>query len=153
GAIRTLFNPTLNLTQAVVEGLDYEASYILDPSSFGHGDFGRFTFTLNGTYLSRFELQISPDTKPFGISARYVFLPGLSGSLPHTRAFASAFWHGPAGTLFAGVDIGATVHYTGQYQDDNSVLTLPREAGGLGPNGARKIREWTTLDLIASYTL
>jgi hypothetical protein len=143
GAITTLFNPTLNLTQAVVEGLDYEAIYVLDSSSFGHGDFGRFTFTLNGTYLSRFELQISPDTKRFGISGTYVFLPGLTGSLPHTRAFLSAFWDGPADTWLAGFDIGATVHYTGQYQDDNL---------DLGPVLARKIREWTTLDLIASYT-
>jgi iron complex outermembrane recepter protein len=143
GAITTLFTPTLNLAQAVVEGLDYEAIYILDSSSFGHGDFGRFTFTLNGTYLSRFELQISPDTHPFGISGTFVFLPGLTGSLPHTRAFASAFWDGPANTWLAGVDIGATVHYTGQYQDDNL---------DLGPVLARKIREWTTLDLIASYT-
>ena len=143
GAITTLFTPTLNLAQAVVEGLDYEAIYILDSSSFGHGDFGRFTFTLNGTYLSRFELQISPDTHAFGISGTYVFIPGLSGSLPHTRAFASAFWDGPGGTWLAGVDIGATVHYTGQYQDNNLEL---------GPVLARKIREWTTLDLIASYT-
>ena len=127
----------------MVEGLDYEAIYILDSSSFGHGDFGRFTFTLNGTYLSRFELQISPDTHRFGISGTYVFLPTLTGSLPHTRAFASAFWDGPAGTWLAGFDIGATVHYTGQYQDDNL---------DLGPVLARKIREWTTLDLIASYT-
>ena len=127
----------------MVEGLDYEAIYILDSSSFGHGDFGRFTFTLNGTYLSRFELQISPDTHRFGISGTYVFLPTLTGSLPHTRAFASAFWDGPAGTWLAGFDIGATVHYTGQYQDDNI---------DLGPALARKIREWTTLDLIASYT-
>ncbi len=143
GAITTVINPTLNLTGAVVEGLDYEAIYILDSSSFGHGDFGRFTFTLNGTYLSRFELQISPDTKRFGISGTYVFLPTLTGSLPHTRAFLSAFWDGPAGTWLAGFDVGATVHYTGQYQDDNL---------DLGPALARKIREWTTLDLIASYT-
>jgi len=72
-----------------------------------------------------------------------VFSPTLTGSLPHTRAFASAFWEGPAGTWLAGFDIGATVHYTGQYQDDNILL---------GPALARKIREWTTLDLIASYT-
>ena len=64
GAITTVINPTLNLTRAVVEGLDYEAIYILDSSSFGRGDFGRFTFTLNGTYLSRFELQITPDSTP-----------------------------------------------------------------------------------------
>ena len=126
GAITTVINPNLNLTGAVVEGLDYEAIYILDSSSFGHGDFGRFTFTLNGTYLSRFELQISPDTHRFGLSGTYVFLPTLTGSLPHTRAFASAFWDGPAGTWLAGFDIGATVHYTGQYQDDN---TRPGDIG------------------------
>jgi outer membrane receptor protein involved in Fe transport len=76
-----------------------------------------------------------------------VFLPTLTGSLPHTRAFASAFWDGPAGTWLAGFDVGATVHYTGQYQDDNIELVA-----NFGPRGARKIREWTTLDLIASYT-
>jgi iron complex outermembrane recepter protein len=146
-AITTLFNPTLNLTGAVVEGLDYEAIYILDSSSFGRGDFGKFTFTLNGTYLSRFELQISPDSHRFGLSGSYVFFPTLTGSLPHTRAFASAFWDGPADTWLAGFDVGATVHYTGQYQDDN--IDLATSAGG---PGVRKIREWTTLDLIASYT-
>jgi len=153
GFITELFNPTLNLTGAVVEGLDYGAIYILDSSSFGRGDFGKFTFTLNGTYLSRFELQISPDSHRFGLSGSYVFFPTLTGSLPHTRAFASAFWDGPAGTWLAGFDIGATVHYTGQYQDDNIDLTAPAPRPfGRGPNGARKIREWTTLDLIASYT-
>jgi outer membrane receptor protein involved in Fe transport len=82
-----------------------------------------------------------------------VFLPTLTGSLPHTRAFASAFWDGPADTWLAGFDVGGTVHYTGQYQDDNIDLTAPAPRPfGRGPNGARKIREWTTLDLIASYT-
>jgi outer membrane receptor protein involved in Fe transport len=150
----------------VVEGLDYEAIYILDSSSFGHGDFGSVTFTLNGTYLSRFELQISPDSRRFGLSGSYVFLPTLTGSLPHTRAFASGFWDGPAHTWLAGFDIGVTVHYTGQYEDNNMLLTgslKPTEprSGPFLPSGnfaqfpeqgARKIREWTTLDLIASYT-
>src|SRR5437667_3720345 len=166
GAIAEIINPPLNLTGAVVEGLDYESIYVLDSSSFGHGDFGRFTFTLNGTYLSRFELQISPDTHRFGLSGSYVFLPTLAGSLPHTRAFASAFWDGPAHPWLAGFDIGATVHDPGQYEDDNTLLTgslkptEPRSgpflpSGNLAQfpeQGARKIREWTTLDLIASYT-
>ena len=60
GAITEVINPTLNLTRAIVEGIDYEGIYILDSSIFGHGDFGRFTFTLNGTYLSRFEFQATP---------------------------------------------------------------------------------------------
>src|SRR4029079_3347901 len=112
GFITNIIEPNLNLTRALVEGLDYEAIYILDSSSFGHGDFGRFTFTLNGTYLSRFELQVSPDTDRFGLSGTYVFLPTLTGSLPHTRAFASAFWDGSAGTRLARVAILPAVHYT-----------------------------------------
>jgi outer membrane receptor protein involved in Fe transport len=107
----------------------------------GRGDFGKFTFILNGTYLSRFEFQASPDTHRIGLSGGFVTGANFTGSLPHTRAFASAFWDGPAETWLAGFDVGATVHYTGQYQDDNINLAVPR-----------KIREWTTLDLIASYT-
>jgi outer membrane receptor protein involved in Fe transport len=39
-----------------------------------------------------------------------------------------------------GLDVGATVHWTSQYNDD-------LESGFM-----RKVREWTTLDLLASYT-
>ncbi len=144
GAITSVINPNLNLTRAVVEGVDYEAIYILDSSMFGRGDFGRFTFTLNGTYLSRFEFQATPGSKRIGLSGEFVSGFSFTGSLPHNRAFVSAFYDGPANTWLAGFDTGATVHYTGQYQDDNI---------NLGPAGkARKVREWTTLDLIASYT-
>ena len=55
-----------------MEGLDYEAIYILDSSIFGHGDFGRLTFTLNGTYLSRFEFQATPVSKRIGLSGEFV---------------------------------------------------------------------------------
>jgi iron complex outermembrane receptor protein len=147
GVITSVINPNLNLTRAVVEGLDYEAIYILDSSIFSRGDFGKFTFTLNGTYLSRFEFQASPDSPRIGLSGGFPVGLTFSGSLPHTRAFASTFYNGPADTWLAGFDVGATVHYTGQYQDDN--IHLARSAAG---PGVRKIREWTTLDLIASYT-
>ncbi len=58
------------------------------------------------------------------------------------------------------MDIGAVVHYTGQYEDDNVSLTgsskpqMPRSGGfpDFGEIRARKVREWITLDLIASYT-
>ena len=52
-----VIDPNENLTGAIFEGLDYEAIYILDSSIFGHGDFGRLTATVNGTWLSRAELQ------------------------------------------------------------------------------------------------
>ena len=38
GAITEDPNPSLNLTRAIVEGIDYEGVYILDSSMFGHGD-------------------------------------------------------------------------------------------------------------------
>ena len=136
--------------------------YILDSSIFGHGDFGRLTFTLNGTYLSRFEFQATPFSKRIGLSGGFVSGASFTGSLPHNRAYASLFYDGPTDTWLAGFDIGATVHYTGQYEDVNQSLTsdqfnrfppnhkTPRS--GPLPWRARKIREWTTLDLIASYT-
>jgi outer membrane receptor protein involved in Fe transport len=164
GPIILVIDPNENLTGAIFEGLDYEAIYILDSSIFGHGDFGRLTATVNGTWLSRAELQILPDTKRFGIAGEFI-PPGftLTGSLPWSRANFSLFYDGPPDTWMQGLDVGAVVHYTGQYEDDNVSLTgspkvnMPR-TGGPGDNAApfpfraRKVREWITLDLIASYT-
>ena len=66
------------------------------------------------------------------------------------------FYDGPADTWLAGFDTGATVHYTGQYEDNNIALTRaskPQEPrSGALPWRARKVSAWTTLDLIASYT-
>ena len=164
GPVILVVDPNENLTGAIFEGLDYEAIYILDSSMFGHGDFGKLTATVNGTWLSRAELQISPVTKRFGIAGEFI-PPGfsLTNSLPWNRANFSLFYDGAADTWLQGFDIGAIVHYTGQYEDDNVGLTLspkrnmPR-TGGPGNNAApfpfraRKVAAWTTLDLIASYT-
>lgn len=155
GAITEVISPTLNLSRAIVEGIDYEGTYILDTSMFGHGDFGKFTLTLNGTYLSRFEFQAVPFSKRVGLSGQFVSSASFTGSLPHTRAYASAFYDGPADTWLAGFDTGATVHYTGQYEDDNIELTgssKPQEPrNGRFPQRARKVSQWVTVDLIASY--
>jgi len=156
GAITEVINPSLNLTRAIVEGVDYEGIYILDSSIFGNGDFGRLTFTLNGTYLSRFEFQATPVSKRIGLSGGFVAGASFTGSLPHNRAYASVFYDGPADTWLAGFDTGATVHFTDQYEDLNVGLTgspkpqMPRS--GPLPWRARKVSAWTTLDLIASYT-
>jgi iron complex outermembrane receptor protein len=154
GAITEVINPSLNLTRAIVEGVDYEGIYILDSSIFGHGDFGRLTFTLNGTYLSRFEFQATPFSKRIGISGRFLGLLPFTGSLPHNRDYASVFYDGPADTWLAGFDTGATVHYTGQYEDgDLSGSSKQQELrSGPFPWRARKVSDWVTLDLIASYT-
>src|SRR5437868_4547420 len=157
GPIILVIDPNENLTGAIFEGLDYEAIYILDSSIFGHGDFGRLTATVNGTWLSRAELQISPDTKRFGIAGEFI-PPGfsLTNSLPWNRANFSLFYDGPADTWMQGLDIGAVVHWIGQYEDDNVSLTgstkLQDPRSGPSPERARKVSAWTTLGLIASYT-
>ena len=83
-------------------------------------------------------------------------MSAFPGSLPHNRAYTSLFYDGPLNTWLAGFDAGATVHYTGQSEDDNVSLTRsskPQEPrSGPLPWRARKIREVVTLDLIASYT-
>ena len=180
GAIKRVLDKTLNISEAIVEGLDYEAIYILDSGIFGHGDFGRLTWTVNGTYLSRFEFQGQPNTRRFGLSGQFNSAGTFTGSLPHNRLFVSTFYDGPANTWLAGFDIGATVHITGQYEDDNILLTgaktgsfpikgqtprtqgkfildengnpIPNPNAGLESPFARKVAAWVTLDLIASYT-
>jgi iron complex outermembrane recepter protein len=164
GPVTLVIDPNDNLSGAIFEGLDYEAIYILDSSIFGHGDYGRLTFTVNGTWLSRAELQVTPDTKRFGIAGEFA-PPGfaLTSSLPWNRANFSLFYDGPTNTWMQGFDTGAIVHWIGQYNDDNVSLTgstklnMPR-TGGPGNNAARfpfrarKVATWTTLDLIASYS-
>jgi outer membrane receptor protein involved in Fe transport len=157
GPVTLVIDPNQNLSGVVFEGLDYEGIYILDTSIFGHGDFGRLTTTVNGTWLSRAELQVSPDTKRFGINGEFVPSSfALTSSLPWHRANFSVFYDGPADTWAAGLDVGAVVHWTSQYEDDNISLTgslKPQEPrSGPFPQGARKVDQWTTLDLIANYT-
>ncbi len=160
GPVTLVLDPTQNLAGAIFEGLDYEAIYILESSMFGSGDFGRLTATVNGTWLSRAELQVTPDSKRFGIAGE--FLPSsfnLTSSLPRHRANFSLFYDGPADSWLQGFDIGAVVHWIAQYEDDNISLVggkpqTPRTdpATGLESRFARKVREWITLDLIVSYT-
>jgi iron complex outermembrane recepter protein len=105
---------------------------------------GRLTFTVNGTYLNRFDLTVAPGAPAINLAGQFV--PSsftIAGSLPRDRAYFSLFWDGPGDTWLGGVDAGATVHYTGQYHD-TADLDLTYGHG-------RLVREWITLDLIASF--
>ena len=158
GPITSVIVPNANFTGAILEGLDYEATYILESSIFGHGDWGRLTTTVNGTWLSRFELQLLGNTKRFGLAGAFV----LANGFPWNRANFSLYYDGPPDTWMQGLDAGAVVHWIGQYNDDNAGLTqspkfdMPRTGGpnvpSVYPSRARKIAAWTTLDLILNYT-
>jgi hypothetical protein len=161
GPLTLVIDPSKNLSGAIFEGLDYEATYILDSTTFGRGDYGRLTATVNGTWLSRGSFQPNPTTKRFGIAGS--FLPpglALTSSLPWNRANFSIFYDGSADTWMQGLDVGAVVHWTSQYEDDNVSLTgstklnEPRSGGlpAFGEVRARKVSAWTTLDLILNYT-
>jgi iron complex outermembrane recepter protein len=161
GPVTLVVDPSANLSGAVFEGLDYEAIYILDSTIFGGGDWGRLTTTVNGTWLSRAEFQAASDVKRVGIAGE--FLPpafALTSSLPWHRANFSIFYDGPADTWMQGLDVGAVVHWTGQYEDDNASLTgstklnEPRSGplGGGDEVRARKVSALTTLDLLLNYT-
>ena len=163
GPVQLVLDLNQNLSGAVFEGLDYEAIYIMDSTIFGGSDWGRITTTVNGTWLSRAEFQATSDTKRIGINGS--FLPpgfALTSSLPWHRANFSMFYDGPADTWAGGLDVGAVVHWIGQYEDDNvsltgsSKLNMPRTGGNNHPapfpDRARKVAAWTTLDLILNYT-
>ena len=123
GPVLLVNDPNFNVSGAIFEGLDYEAIYILDSTIFGGSNWGRLTTTINGTWLSRAELQPAPGTKRFGIAGE--FLPSsftLTSSLPRNRANFSLFYDGPADTWMGGLDVGAVVHWIGQYEDDNQSI-------------------------------
>lgn len=161
GPVTLVIDPSKNLSGAIFEGLDYEATYILDSTILGHGDYGRLTATVNGTWLSRGSFQPNATTKRFGIAGSFI-PPGLAltSSLPWNRANFSIFYDGPSDTWMQGLDLGAVIHWTSEYEDDNLSLTAstklnePRSGGfpAFGEIRARKVSAWATLDLLLNYT-
>jgi len=137
GAVLNVNAVLQNVSRTITEGLDYEASYQLDTSIFSHGNFGRFTFTFNANYLARYVRQPTPADRKINYDNRAVSGPRL-GSLPRNHWYTSLFYDGPAGSWLGGLDAGATIQYIGQMSD----ISDP----------SRKVREWTTLDLIVNYT-
>ena len=136
GAILNVIATEQNVSRIITEGLDYEANYQLDTSIFRHGDIGTFTITFNGVYLARYRRQASPAEPRVDLTGQFLGTTS-GGTLAQNRWYASVFYD------LGGVDAGATVHFVGQTSD------LP---GTQTNGGDRKIREWTTLDLIVNYT-
>ena len=124
-----------NISRTITEGIDYEAIYVFDTATLDKGSFGTFTFTLNGNYLSRYVAAINLGDKELEYAGQET---GFGGYFPHNRLYASAFYD------LGGLDTGVTVHYIGQggetfFSNKDELLS-------------RKIREWTTVDAIVSYT-
>ncbi|PYK79170.1 MAG: hypothetical protein DME37_09080 [Verrucomicrobia bacterium] len=138
-----------NLGRFIEEGWDYEAVYSFDTSRLGHGDWGTVTLRLNGNYLDRAVLQATPGAGEKSVVGKFgagFLRTGAvfgSGSFTHNRWYASLFYDGPPGSSLGGLDTGLIVHYIGDYWDDR-LFTSDQKP--------RKVREWTTLDLVLNYT-
>jgi iron complex outermembrane receptor protein len=135
GQIVSILATEQNIARTITEGLDYGASYRFETSRLGRGDFGALTLTVNGTYLSRYEFQFNPGDKP---RDRTGSGPGGNfGNLTHHRFYASLYYD------YNGFEAGMAMHFAGQYNDD---------AAYTNSGEPRKVREWYTFDLSASYT-
>jgi iron complex outermembrane recepter protein len=146
GPLILIKDPFLNLGRFIEEGWDYEAIYSFETSRLNHGDLGKVTITLNGTYLDDADLVAVAGEREQEVSGKFGggFLgTGAGGSFTHNRWYASLFYDGPAGSRFGGLDTGVTVSYIGQYWDD-PFSTIDQSD--------RKVREWITLSWILSYT-
>ena len=152
--ITLLLTPEQNLGREILSAWDFEVVEIFDTSRLGHGDWGTFTATWNETYLADVDVQFIPNGKRF--TAVGQFGGGFQGtngggSFTHNRWYASLFYDGPSGSWLQGIDAGVVVHYIGQYWD-NKFFTFPvfhNEGNGVQD---RKVREFTTVDLIFNYT-
>jgi iron complex outermembrane receptor protein len=138
GAIQGITLTPQNRSRIITEGLDYEAVYQLDTSIFGYGNLGTFTSTFNGNYLARWRHKPVPGENKINTDGQYI--GPRRGSLPKNRWFTNLFYD------LGGLDAGATVHFVGQYYDKD--LNTP----SIALERTRKIREWTTLDLVVNYT-
>jgi iron complex outermembrane receptor protein len=171
GEILLINDPISNLGRFVMSSWDYEAVYILETNRFGHGDWGTFTTTFNGTYLADVDIQLFQGGKRKTIVGQFgTGFQGSAGfaSFPHHKWYSSVFYDGPAGSWMQGIDAGVVVHYVGDYWDSEgdtfigargfeSGSALEAAIGHAVPNltGAtadRKISEFTTVDLILQYT-
>lgn len=166
-ALVLILTPEQNLGRIIQEGWDYELSYLFETARLGHGDWGNFTTTFNGTYIDRVVLQAQPGGPEQSVVGKFGggFLgPNGGGSFTHNRFYASLFYDGPQGSWLGGVDTGFTVNYVGQYWDAKQLTAPTRFVDLTGPGGVpdgipetprfddRKIREWFTVDWILNYT-
>ena len=146
GPIVLLLLPEQNLGRMIEEGWDYSAVYLFDTKTLGHGDWGTVTAMLRGTYLDRAVLQLAPGGPEKNVVGKFGggFLgTQAGGAFTHNRWYTSLFYDGPSGSMLAGLDAGFIVHFIGQYWDNAEFTAKLHD---------RKVREWTTLDGVLSYT-
>ena len=139
-AIVLINTPEQNLGREILSAWDYEIVEIFETNRLGHGDWGTFTATFNGTYLADADIQLFPDGKRFTVVGKFGGgFQGVNagGAYTHNRWYSSLFYDGPSGSWLQGVDAGVVVHYTGQEWDNNAFTAFDTSdrPNTLGPGG------------------
>ena len=143
-------DPSANIAGAIFRGYELRSNLYSRLFKLGHGDLGRLTTTVNGTWLSRAELQPTPDC----INGQFQSTSfTLTNSLPWHRANFSIFYDGPP-NVAGGLDVGAVVHWNhlNRSRFRVTLASKPQEprSGDL-PNRARKVGGMEQA-LILNYT-
>jgi outer membrane receptor protein involved in Fe transport len=155
GQITNITQPTGNLGRTDVSGVDFQATYRLPEFSFG-----RFTATLNATYMKEFNVDPAPGTPGdavFHLAGHFV--PFFSGALPACpgntgvctipRWKAQSFLNWTLGSW----DASWRMRYIGRFQMGNPNLSEQQSAYPGLPGGVIKYGAITYNDLSFGYNI
>jgi iron complex outermembrane recepter protein len=133
-----------------VQGLDIQANYELPTTNFG-----KFTFTLGYNHFFTWKISPGPGLPFNDFLGNYNngTLPLAPGAIPNNKGFARFEWEYKLGPGI--LDFVAQGNYIGDYEDDpgfivgNTVISEPGQLTEFALH--RRVAEYTTLDLQASY--
>jgi outer membrane receptor protein involved in Fe transport len=128
-----LYSPTLNLSERVIEGIDFSLRYDIPTEKAG-----TFALGWEASYVYKYEQENIPGEGFEDRLGRFVDPSqgfGL-GTIPQWKFNASCFWS------FKGFEAGVTFNYISEFEDDTAAIGYERMVDSI-----------LTIDLQASYTI
>lgn len=130
GSVQRLYAPFINIGLREVSGVDASIRWFKKTKAQG-----KFTYSLNASYLQRFIDQISPDSPMSDVSGTFVDAASEgNGALPRWKVNSSLLWQK------SGLQLSYSVNYI------SSMTEVLR-----GTDTTRKISSWFNHDAYASY--
>jgi iron complex outermembrane recepter protein len=150
GGLQAIDSQTFNAGTRFVQGIDIAANYELPTTNFG-----KFTFTLGYNHFFTWKISPGPGLPFEDFLGNYNngSLPLAPGAIPFNKGFVRLEWEYQLGPGI--IDFIAQGNYIGDYEDDpsfildNVQINPPDEARAF--RFSRRVAEWTSLDLQASY--
>jgi hypothetical protein len=150
GGLQAIDSQTFNASVRFVQGVDVAANYELPTTNFG-----KFTFTLGYNHFFTWKISPGPGLPFNDFLGNYNngTLPLAPGAIPFNKGFVRLEWEYKLGP--GNLDFVAQGNYIGDFEDDpgfiadNVQINPPDEATQWRLH--RRVAEYTTLDLQASY--